>query len=216
METASPAHGQAGFRPARKPRTVIADRASIHDRPRDVDSRDVAGHWEGDLLICRRTRPVPVLKERKSRFVIAAKLAGKAAAGTASAIMDVFERLDPSLRKSVTFDNDTAFDMAEGSRRDHERKAPARPARENRYVLLNKVLDMAEGSRRDHERKAPARPARENRYRQNIGRRVAGHRPHAQPHARKCLAYKTPVQALLEQLAIDAKISFSPNDALRA
>ena len=194
METASPAHGQAGFRPARKPRTVIADRASIHDRPRDVDSRDVAGHWEGDLLICRRTRPVPVLKERKSRFVIAAKLAGKAAAGTASAIMDVFERLDPSLRKSVTFDNDTAF---------------------ARHVLLNKVLDMAEGSRRDHERKAPARPARENRYRQNIGRRVAGHRPHAQPHARKCLAYKTPVQALLEQLAIDAKI-IQPKRCARA
>jgi hypothetical protein len=35
------------------------------------------GHWEGDLFICKRTRPVLVLHERKSRVTLAARLAGK-------------------------------------------------------------------------------------------------------------------------------------------
>jgi hypothetical protein len=35
-------------------------------------------------MICKRTRPVLMLKERKSRFVISAKLSGKTAAETAN------------------------------------------------------------------------------------------------------------------------------------
>jgi hypothetical protein len=35
------------------------------------------GHWEGDLFICKRTRPVLVLHERESRVTLAARLAGK-------------------------------------------------------------------------------------------------------------------------------------------
>src|SRR6188474_2597694 len=53
-----------GRRRARQPRSAIAGRRSIHDRPESVEGREEAGHWEGDLLICRRTRPV--LVDRKS------------------------------------------------------------------------------------------------------------------------------------------------------
>src|ERR671917_663351 len=98
-----------GRRRAREPRSTIAERRSIHDRPEAVQERKEAGHWEGDLLICKRTRPVLVLKERKTRFVLAARLAGKSAAETVAIMMAVFPRLDPRLRSSVTFDNDTAF-----------------------------------------------------------------------------------------------------------
>ena len=98
-----------GRRRARQPRATIAGRRSIHERPEDVQDRREAGHWEGDLLICRRTRPVLVLKERKTRFVLAARLAGKSAAETVAVMMAVFRRLDPRLRSSITFDNDTAF-----------------------------------------------------------------------------------------------------------
>src|SRR3954447_23218657 len=52
-----------GRRRARPPRSTIAGRRSIHDRPEAVQARKDAGHWEGDLLICKRTRPVLVLKE---------------------------------------------------------------------------------------------------------------------------------------------------------
>src|SRR4051812_1149053 len=94
---------------ARQPRSTIAGRRPTHDRPEAVQGREEAGHWEGDLLICRRTRPVLVLEERKARFVLAARLAGKATAGTVAIMMAVFRRLDPRLRASITFDNDTAF-----------------------------------------------------------------------------------------------------------
>jgi IS30 family transposase len=85
------------------------DRASIHDRPKEIDARADIGHWEGDLIICKRTRPVLVLHERKSRVTLAARLAGKTAAETISVMLAVFGRINPALRKSVTFDNDTAF-----------------------------------------------------------------------------------------------------------
>src|SRR3712207_3022719 len=96
-------------RRARQPRSVIAERRSIHDRPKTIEERREAGHREGDLLICKRVRPVLVLKERKTRFVLAARLAGKSAAETVAIMMAVFRRLDPRLRASITFDNDTAF-----------------------------------------------------------------------------------------------------------
>ena len=50
-----------------------------------------------------------VLHERKSRVTLAARLAGKTAAETISAMLAVFGRIDPHLRRSITFDNDTAF-----------------------------------------------------------------------------------------------------------
>jgi IS30 family transposase len=49
------------------------------------------------------------LHERKSRVTLAARLTGKTAAETISAMLAVFGRLDPHLRRSITFDNDTAF-----------------------------------------------------------------------------------------------------------
>jgi transposase, IS30 family len=52
---------------------------------------------------------VLVLHERKSRVTLAARLAGKTAAETISVMLAVFARVDPALRKSITFDNDTAF-----------------------------------------------------------------------------------------------------------
>src|SRR3954452_11426466 len=61
-----------GRRRARPPRGTIAGRRSIHDRPEDVQERKDVGHWEGVLLICKRTRPVLVLTEHKTRFVLAA------------------------------------------------------------------------------------------------------------------------------------------------
>src|SRR5690349_16495448 len=94
---------------ARPSRDRIKDRASIHDRPRDVEGRAAIGHWEGDLIICKRTRPVLVLHERKSRVTLATRLAGKTAAETISVMLAVFGRIHPALCKSVTFDNDTAF-----------------------------------------------------------------------------------------------------------
>ena len=60
-------HKRRRPRRARASRDTIKDRASIHQRPKTIESRGEAGHWEGDLIICKCTRPVLVLHERKSR-----------------------------------------------------------------------------------------------------------------------------------------------------
>ena len=102
-------HKRRRPRRSRPSQDTIKDRVSIHERPKTVDGRTEGGHWKGDLIICKRTRPVLVLHERKSRVTLAARLAGKTAAETISVMLAVFARIEPALRKSITFDNDTAF-----------------------------------------------------------------------------------------------------------
>ena len=50
-------HKRRRPRRARASRDTIKDRASIHDRPKTIESRGEAGHWEGDLIICKCTGP---------------------------------------------------------------------------------------------------------------------------------------------------------------
>ena len=66
-------HKRRRPRRSRPSRDTIKDRVSIHERPENIDARTEAGHWEGDLIICKRTRPVLVLHERKSRMTLAAQ-----------------------------------------------------------------------------------------------------------------------------------------------
>ena len=60
-------------------------------------------------MICKRSRPVLVLHERKTRITLMTRLSGKTAAETIAAMTAAFRRLDPRMRGSVTFDNDTCF-----------------------------------------------------------------------------------------------------------
>jgi IS30 family transposase len=188
-----------GRRRARQPRTTIAERASIHDRPEAVEGRREAGHWEGDLLICRRTRPVLVLKERETRFVLAARLAGKSAAETVAVMMAVFRRLDPRLRGSVTFDDDTAFAR-------HGLLASACAMTTwfcDAYASWQKgAVENANGRlRRDLPRDLDL-DALGDAGLQEI---VLSH--NLTP--RKCLGFLTPVQALLGELGRDVRIRFA-------
>ena len=188
-----------GRRRAREPRSAIADRRSIHDRPAAVQGRGEAGRWEGDLLICKRTRPVLVLKERKSRLVLAARLAGKSAAETVAVMMAVFRRLDPRLRASITFDNDTAF-----ARHGLLASACAMATWfRDAYASWQKgAVENANGRlRRDLPRDLDL-DALSDAELQEI---VLSH--NLTP--RKCLGFLTPLQALLGELGRDVRIRFA-------
>src|SRR3712207_522961 len=158
-----------------------------------------SGHWEGDLLIRKRARPVLVLKERKTRFVLAARLAGKSAAETVAVMMAVFRRLDPRLRASVTFDNDTAFAR-------HSLLASACAMATwfcDAYASWQKgAVENANGRlRRDLPRDLDL-DALSDAELQEI---VLTH--NLTP--RKCLGFLTPVQALLAELGRDVRIRFA-------
>jgi IS30 family transposase len=102
-------HARRRKRHGRASRDTIAEKTHISQRSDDADARATVGHWEADLVICRRSRPILVLHERKTRITLMARLAGKTAAETVAAMMATFRRLDPRMRASVTFDNDTCF-----------------------------------------------------------------------------------------------------------
>ena len=175
-------------------------RAALHPRPaRGRPGAQEAGHWEGDLLICKRTRPVLVLKERKTRFVLAARLAGKSAAETVAIMMAVFRRLDPRLRASITFDNDTAFAR-------HGLLASACAMTTwfcDAYASWQKgAVENANGRlRRDLPRDLDL-DALGDAELQEI---VLTH--NLTP--RKCLGFLTPLQALLGELGRDVQIRFA-------
>jgi IS30 family transposase len=83
----------------------LRDMVSIHERPAEVLGREVVGHWEGDLIKgAGNASAVGTLVERKSRYVLLAKLDGAGA----EAVLDGFTRrmrtLPPAMRKTLTYD----------------------------------------------------------------------------------------------------------------
>ncbi|MDQ3245994.1 MAG: IS30 family transposase, partial [Pseudomonadota bacterium] len=91
-------HARRRKRHGRASRDTIAEKTHISQRSEDADTRAAAGHWEADLVICKRSRPVLVLHERKTRITLMTRLAGKTAAETIAAMMAAFRRLDPKMR----------------------------------------------------------------------------------------------------------------------
>ena len=183
---------------ARTSRDTIKNRRSIHDRPAEIEDRGEAGHWEGDLIICKKARPVLVLHERKTRMTIATRLTGKTAAETVSAMTAIFRRVSPGLRSSVTFDNDTTF---------------------SRHALLKDLFGMTTWF-------CDAYASWQKGGVENANGRLRRWLPRAldldtlsetdlqdivvtlNTTPRKCLGFITPLQALLKELGKDVQIRF--------
>ncbi|WP_436975383.1 IS30 family transposase [Nocardia asteroides] len=106
-------HRLRGDRPFRRPRrkTVshgrgrIRNMVSIHDRPAEADTRDVAGHWEGDLVFGARPSAVATLVDRATRYTLVVALPeGYKADAVAEALTRHMGRLPGPLRRSLTWD----------------------------------------------------------------------------------------------------------------
>ena len=111
-------------RKARRPRARGTDRrgqlpnmTSIADRPAEVATRTVPGHWEGDLIKgARNGSAVGTLVERTTRLVILARMEGTDAASAYQGFTKKLRHVPAPLRKTLTYDR--GKEMAE-----HERLA---------------------------------------------------------------------------------------------
>ena len=192
-------------RTARRARDTIKHKTHISQRPASVDARAEAGHWESDLMICKRLRPLLVLHERKTRMTFAARLMGKTAAETVSTIMAILKRLDPRLRGSITFDNGSEFARHEMLRGmlfattyfcdayASWQKGGVENANGRLRRWLTRKTDLDDLSDEDIEQITMT---------MNLT-------------PRKCLGFSTPMEAFLKELGSNIQISFNDPVALQ-
>ena len=110
---ASMFHRLRSDRPIRRPRGTqsshgrgrIRNMVSIRERPTEADTREVAGHWEGDLVFGARPSAVATLVDRATRYAMVVALPdGYKADAVARALIEQMGWLPTHLRRSLTWD----------------------------------------------------------------------------------------------------------------
>ncbi len=89
-------------------RTTIKDPIRIDERPAEVATREIPGHWEGDLVLGKnRESAIGTLVERTTRFLIIVPLKKKDATSVRNAFEKAFKNIPKHLKLSLTYDNGT-------------------------------------------------------------------------------------------------------------
>lgn len=91
-------------------RGLIPGRVSISKRPEAVETRKRFGDWEGDTVEgAKDSGGIASHVERKSRYIVAAKLSDKTADTMTTASIKAFRRIPKVMRKTLTVDNGKEF-----------------------------------------------------------------------------------------------------------
>ena len=91
-------------------RGLIPGRVSIGKRAQIVAKRRRFGDWEGDTVYGAKTRACLLTQvERKSRYLIAHKVADRRASSVAQRKIEQFARLPKAWRRTLTLDNGKEF-----------------------------------------------------------------------------------------------------------
>ena len=85
-------------------RGQIPEMVSIRERPAAVEDRAVPGHWEGDLIAGCKNTYIATLVERRTRYVMLAKVKKKNTAVVIQALIKQSRKLPRELYKSLTWD----------------------------------------------------------------------------------------------------------------
>jgi len=89
-------------------RTKIPNRVSIEDRPQSVAGRRTYGHWEGDSMVSRKSAfAINSLTERKSRLILITRIKRRGATETMEAVIDRLGAWPHKFCKTLTLDNGT-------------------------------------------------------------------------------------------------------------
>jgi IS30 family transposase len=174
-------------------KTKIPNRIPIDARPKSVENRRRYGHWEGDSLISRKSKAaLNTLTERKSRLVLITKLPRKGAAETNKAIINRLKKLPANGRQTLTLDNGTENAKHEQLSAKlgikcyfaHPYSSWERGTNENLNGLIRWYLPKGT----DFSKIAPEQIA--------LIEYLLNSRP------RKCLGYKTPLEAAASSVAL--------------
>ena len=88
-----------------KMRRMIPDMVSISERPTEVASRTIPGHWEGDLIVGKGHKSaIGTLVERTTRTVILVPLKKKDAFSVRTAFEKEIKKLPQQMKQSLTYD----------------------------------------------------------------------------------------------------------------
>lgn len=82
----------------------IVNGVSIQQRPKHIEKRSSIGHWEGDLVTGSGNTHIATLVDRKTRYTLILKLAGKDSNSVNNALQEAFTRLPVSMKKTLTWD----------------------------------------------------------------------------------------------------------------
>lgn len=85
-------------------RAQIVGAVSIRERPAEVQDRAVPGHWEGDLLCGSKSTQIITLVERRTRYLVLAKVPSGRSADVVKILSEKIGRLPLELRRSLTWD----------------------------------------------------------------------------------------------------------------
>ena len=177
-----------GLRYFKRRRNPIKGRRSIHERPQTMGSRKEFGHWEGDLVQFRTQRGnLLTLLERKTRFTVSAPLKTK----TEQVLTAELEDLPPEALQSVTFDNGSEFALHQKMEKALGAKVyfcdPHSPWQRGAIENTNGLF------RRDMPRKTDITDY--------TARDIDDITWAINSTPRKCLGYKTPAEAFIENLS---------------
>ncbi len=92
----------------------IPNQRRIDTRPAEVETRQIVGHWEGDLINgANKTGNLVTLVERHSRFALVGRTQTKAADEVLECICSLFSTLPKTAYTGITFDNGKEFALHE-------------------------------------------------------------------------------------------------------
>ena len=167
---------------------------SIERRPLIVNGRSTFGHWEMDSVIGKargKKQSVLVLTERMTRFEIIFKVSAKTSAATVSALKRILKRFPKSTFQSVTVDNGSEFQDADGLQAlipalyyCHPYTSCERGSNENANRIIRRYLPKGRSMKNVTQRDCDA-----------ISRNINNMH-------RKVLGYRTAAELFEEQLAL--------------
>jgi transposase, IS30 family len=172
----------------RQCRGGIVGRVGIAARPAIVEKRSRKGDWEGDTVAGKSGRLVTVV-ERKSRFVVIAKVHDKRAASVNRGGIRALHKVPDQFRKTMTLDNGTEFArFGEMERALNLRVYFAEPYNSNQRA----TNENTNGLLRQYFPKGTD-------FRAVSHQRVAKVQQRLNNRPRKCLGYRTPHEVLFDE-----------------